>query len=158
MKASGNKSKYSAAVTVLMFAFLLIGVILLATVCATAYKSVLQKKEATENLRCTVSYVRTRIKAESGGADVKTEEDGHVLVMTEYAGESCYELKIWAEKGKLYEQYGLKGMPALADAAVKITDAREFTAQFLSPSLIKITIDGYSGLVSLPAAEAEDGV
>ena len=123
--------------------------------CAGAYKNVSESGKNSDNLRGTLSYVATQVKSHDKAGCVKIHQG--VLVLKESDGENEYELRIYAEGGKLLEEYAPAGAEKNPENAETIAEAESFSVKFIKSGLLLIRADSEEALIYLFAAGNEGG-
>lgn len=124
----------------LTIAILFLVIILLVVFSAVSYKNGTDAKAANDNSRAVLSYVVTAVK---DGSDAKIEIGGSkgessISIVDEEAG---YERRIFAEDGKLLEEYVREGSIGYKDDALVIGEVGSFDAAYTGKDILRIRTD-----------------
>lgn len=148
-RSSGRATPvFSLALFVLM-----LGCILwLTALGAGLYGSLEASRAANEQTRAALGSLVARARSGDAAGAVRLDSgpEGDMLVLTEQ--ESGYEFRIYLADGWLMEQFCAADAATEPEAAQPLAPAQEFTAQWASPALLRLTVDGNTADAALRSA------
>lgn len=148
-----SSSRATPVFSLVLFA-LMLGCILWLTALGTGlYGRLEASRSANEHTRAALGSLVTRVRSGDAAGAVRLDNgpEGDMLVLTD--PDSGYEFRIYLAQGWLVEQFCAADAATDPDAAQRLAQAQEFTAQWAGPSLLRLTVDGKTAEAALRSAE-----
>ncbi len=141
-----NKTRSFSSFSYVATAFVaVVGVLLITIMGSVSYNSITKSRDASDNLRGTVSYIRTQIRAQDKYRAVSIR-DG-MLILSESDGTYTYEQRIYAFGGYLMEEYALAESPQNPENAEQVLKLDTFEVEYVLDGLIRVNTEYGSGFV-----------
>ncbi|MDL2289692.1 DUF4860 domain-containing protein [Clostridia bacterium OttesenSCG-928-F22] len=131
--------------TIILVCLFSVSVLLVASFGLKVYIGIQNDSDRAFEQRTSGAYITTKVRQASGHASFAVSE--RTLYIYEDSDEYSFETRIYLEDGILYEAFGLKGQPALAETT-PIAQAKEFDITFISADLLKISLVDLYGIES----------
>lgn len=150
------KKSFRGEMNTVSAAVLLAGVILLVSLASLGYTAVLRSKDRSDDLRGSLSYVRSQVKDRDSAGCVEIRDGGSRLVLKDEADGQIFELRIYEADGKLWEEYLPEGADPGPESARAVAETSEFFACFEGEGLLMVRTGEGTALIRLfGAGEAE---
>ena len=137
-----SSGRATPAFSLALFMLMLGCILWLTALGAGLYGSLEASRTANEQTRAALGSLVARVRSgdAAGAARLDSGPEGDMLVLTEQ--ESGYEFRIYLADGWLMEQFCAADAATDPEAAQPLAPAQEFTAQWASPALLRLTVDG----------------
>lgn len=148
-----SSSRATPVFSLVLFALMLGCILWLTALGAGLYGRLEASRSANEQTRAALGSLVTRVRSGDVAGAVRLDNgpEGDMLVLTD--PDSGYEFRIYLAQGWLVEQFCAAGAATDPDAAQRLAQAQEFTAQWAGPSLLRLTVDGKTAEAALRSAE-----
>ena len=147
-----SSGRATPAFSLALFMLMLGCILWLTALGAGLYGSLEASRTANEQTRAALGSLVARVRSgdAAGAARLDSGPEGDMLVLTEQ--ESGYEFRIYLADGWLMEQFCAADAATDPEAAQPLAPAQEFTAQWASPALLRLTVDGNTADAALSSA------
>lgn len=147
-----SSGRATPAFSLALFALMLGCILWLTALGAGLYGRLAASRAANDQVRASLGSLVTRVRASDVAGAVRVEDgpEGDMLVLADAAG--GYEIRVYLSGGQLLEQLCAPGADPDPEAAQPLAPAREFSARWAQPSLLRLTVDGVSADVALRSA------
>ena len=137
-----SSGRATPAFSLALFMLMLGCILWLTALGAGLYGSLEASRTANEQTRAALGSLVARVRSgdAAGAARLDSGPEGDMLVLTEQ--ESGYEFRIYLADGWLMEQFCAADAATDPEAAQPLAPAQEFTAQWASPALLRLMVDG----------------
>lgn len=148
-----SSSRATPVFSLVLFALMLGCILWLTALGAGLYGRLEASRSANEQTRAALGSLVTRVRSGDAAGAVRLDNgpEGDMLVLTD--PDSGYEFRIYLAQGWLVEQFCAADAATDPDAAQRLAQAQEFTAQWAGPSLLRLTVDGKTAEAALRSAE-----
>lgn len=148
-----SSGRATPAFSLALFALMLGCILWLTALGAGLYGRLTESRAANEQTRAALGSLVTRARAgdTAGAVRLDSGPEGDMLVLTD--PDTGYEFRIYLAEGWLMEQFCAADAATDPAAAQPLAQVREFTAQWVSPSLLRLTVDGDTAEAALRSAE-----
>lgn len=145
-------SQATPAFSLALFALMLGCILWLTALGAGLYGRLEASRSANEQTRAALGSLVTRIRSSdvTGAIRLDSGPEGDMLVLTDR--ESGYQFRIYLADGWLVEQFCSADAATDPADAQRLAQAREFTAQWVTSSLLQLTVDGNTADAALRSA------
>lgn len=146
-------SRATPAFSLALFALMLGCILWLTALGAGLYGRLEISRSANEQTRAALGSLVTRVRScdAAGAVWLDCGPEGDMLVLSDR--ESGYQFRIYLADGWLVEQFCAADAVTDPTDAQRLAQAQEFTAQWASPSLLRLTVDGNTADAALRSAE-----
>lgn len=147
-----SSGRATPAFSLALFMLMLGCILWLTALGAGLYGSLEASRTANEQTRAALGSLVARVRSDDAAGAVRLDSgpEGDMLVLTEQ--ESGYEFRIYLADGWLMEQFCAADAATDPEAAQPLAPAQEFTAQWASPALLRLTVDGNTADAALRSA------
>lgn len=147
-----SSGRATPAFSLALFVLMLGCILWLTAMGAGLYGSLEASRTANEQTRAALGSLVARVRSGDAAGAVRLDggPEGDMLVLTEQ--ESGYEFRIYLADGWLMEQFCAADAATDPEAAQPLAPAQEFTAQWASPALLRLTVDGNTADAALRSA------
>ena len=137
-----SSGRATPAFSLALFMLMLGCILWLTALGAGLYGSLEASRTANEQTRAALGSLVARVRSgdAAGAARLDSGPEGDMLVLTEQ--ESGYEFRIYLADGWLMEQFCAADAATDPEAAQPLAPAQEFTAQWASPALLPLRVEG----------------
>lgn len=148
-----SSGRATPAFSLALFALMLGCILWLTALGAGLYGRLAASRSANEQTRAALSSLVTRVRSGDAAGAVRLDNgpEGDMLVLTDR--DSGYEIRIYLADGWLVEQLCAADAATDPAAGQHLAPAQEFTAQWASPALLRLTVDGKTADAALRSAE-----
>ena len=145
-----SSGRATPAFSLALFVLMLGCILWLTALGAGLYGSLEASRTANEQTRAALGSLVARVRSGDAAGAVRLDSgpEGDMLVLTEQ--ESGYEFRIYLADGWLMEQFCAADAATDPEAAQPLAPAQEFTAQWASPALLRLTVDKNTAHAPLP--------
>lgn len=147
-----TSGRATPAFSLALFALMLGCILWLTALGAGLYGRLAASSDANDQIRATLGYLVTRVRAsdEVGAVSVREGPEGDMLVLADAA--SGYETRIYLSGGQLVEQLCAAGAATDPAAAQPVARAESFSIQWVRPALLRLAVDGRTADAALRSA------
>ena len=147
-----SSGRATPAFSLALFVLMLGCILWLTALGAGLYGSLEASRTANGQTRASLGSLVSRVRSGDAAGAVRLDScpEGDMLVLTEQ--ESGYEFRIYLADGWLMEQFCAADAATDPEAAQPLAPAQEFTAQWASPALLRLTVDGNTADAALRSA------
>lgn len=148
-----SSGRATPAFSLALFALMLGCILWLTALGAGLYGQLEASRSANEQTRAALGSLVTRVRAgdAAGAVRLGSGPEGDMLILTDR--DSGYEFRLYLADGWLVEQFCAADAATDPAAAQQLAQAREFTAQWAGPALLRLTVDGSTAEAALRSAE-----
>ncbi len=153
------KQKDPALGALALYAMLTAALLLLAFLGANLYASLTDGRAQDETRRATLAYIQSRVMAADAAQGVRVLDgpEGDALALA--VDDSGYEVLIYCDAGRLWEQTSPAGSDFSTDAAQAIADCDSLALAWKTGAtgapVLEITANGANALVALRSGEEQ---